>query len=517
MSTTLRASRADLRTRAPFAKREHVLLHVVGFALTVAGVAMLVCALIDELDGAPDAIRFVIAGAAVFVPGLVLWRRTSPPARVSTATIYATAFAGWVAFALAGTLPFLVTGAIDRFDNALFESVAGFTTTASTVLTNLDGLSEGILLWRSIEQWLGGICAVVFFVSVLPFLHSVGVEHLAGVAPQSGADRLAPRVRDVARRLVFLYILFTIVVGGLYALFGMKPFDAAAHAFTTVSTGGFSTHDQNFAYFNSPALQWTAIAAMVIAGGNFALYWRALRGRPFAILRSVEFRLYLAIIAAIGAAAIYSNAITNGWSEAVVRRTLFTTVSITSTTGFSLLRFDRWTGSVQLLLLFAMAVGAMAGSVGSGFKLYRVMGIVGHVRRHVFRQLHPRAVPVVRIGREIVPDAVLSRILGFFGLFMGVGAAATFAVAALGRLDLTTSIGAVATNIGNVGPGLGRLHPGTTYLVVSAGARWVLMGVMLAGRLEVYPVLLGLVPLARAVSDRLPPRAAQALVRIGRG
>jgi trk system potassium uptake protein TrkH len=172
---------------------------------------------------------------------------------------------------------------------------------------------------------------------------------------------------------------------------------------------------------------------------------------------------------------------------------------------------------VQLLLVFLMAIGAMTGSTAGGFKVFRLMGIVGHVRRHLFRQLHPRAVPVVRLGKEVVSEADISRILGFFGLFMGIGAVATFLVAAIGTLDLRTSISVVATSIGNAGPALGAVGSAGHYLDVHAGVRGVLMVVMLAGRLEIYPVLLGLVPLVRFVGDRLPRPLAKAFVRLGRG
>jgi trk system potassium uptake protein TrkH len=510
----------DARTLQPqtrFAKRESVFANVIGVTLTLAGVGIAVCALVEKIDGGPDGIKLLVAGLIVGLPGFVAWRRTIAPSRLSSATIFAAALSAWVTFALVGTIPYLVTGVLHRFDLALFESVSGFTTTASTVIVGLDHLGKGILLWRAMTQWFGGISIVVFLVSVLPFLHPAGIEHLGGVAPQAGAERLAPRVRETAKRLVLLYLVFTVIVAALYRVFGMTSFDAIAHSFTTVSTGGFSTHDKSFAFFHRPALQWTAIAAMVVAGGNFALYWRALRGKPFVIFRSVEFRVYFALVALVGFVAVASNSFHRGWSLDLARRTLFTTVSISTTTGYRLMNFNHWSGSVQLLLIFAMAVGAMAGSTGSGFKVYRLMGIVGHVRRHVFRQLHPRAVPVVRIGHEIVPDAVISRILGFFGLFMGIGAAGTIAVSALGGLDLRTAIAAVTTTIGNVGVGLGALGPGHTFLAISAGARWVLMGVMLTGRLEIYPVLLGLVPIARSVSDRLPRRVGQALVRLGRG
>lgn len=506
-----------LTARTRFGKRESVFANIIGVALAISGAGMIICALVERLDGGPDATAFVAAGLVVGVPGFVAWRRTIAPSRVPTATIFSTALVAWLTLCLVGTIPFLATGVLHRFDLALFESVSGYTTTASTVLTGLDGLGKGILLWRAMMQWFGGISIVVFLVSVLPFLHAAGIEHLGGVAPQAGADRLAPRVRETAKRLVLLYLIFTAIVAGLYRLFGMSSFDAIAHSFTTVSTGGFSTHDASFSYFHSPALQWTGIVAMILAGGNFALYWRALRGKPFAIIRSVEFRVYLALISVVGLVAILSNALHHQWSATLVRRTLFTTVSVSTTTGFRMANFNRWSGSVQLMLIFAMTIGAMAGSTGSGFKVYRLMGIVGHVRRHVFRQLHPRAVPIVRIGREVVPEVVISRILGYFGLFMGIGAAATIAVAALGGLDLRTAIGAVTTSIGNVGVGLGRLGPGRTYLAVTSGVRWVLMAVMLTGRLEIYPVLLGLVPFARSISDRLPRRVSQTLVRLGRG
>jgi trk system potassium uptake protein TrkH len=297
----------------------------------------------------------------------------------------------------------------------------------------------------------------------------------------------------------------------------MGVFDAIAHSFTTVSTGGFSTHDRSLAHFSSAGVEWTAIVAMVLAGGNFALYWQALRGKASGLLTSVEMRVYLLLVAGVGLAAVAWNTPRTGWSDDAVRRTLFGAVSISTTTGYTLVDYDRWTGAVQLLLLFSMVVGGMVGGSAGGFKVFRLVAVMGHVRRHLFRQLHPRAVPVVRVGDEVISDAVITRVLGFFGLFMAVGAAATFAVAAIGELDVRSAISAVATSLGNVGPALGALGPTHHYLDVDTGVRNVLMVVMLAGRLELYPVLLGVVPLLRFIGNRLPQRVAQAIVRVGRG
>jgi trk system potassium uptake protein TrkH len=504
-----------LTERPIFTRPETAVGHVVGLTLAIAGTGMLVAGIVEKLDGGPDASALIVPAAAIGVPGLLLWRRTVAPARLSTPTIYGTVLSAWIAFALAAAVPYALSRSLPRFDLALFEAVSGFTTTSSTVLVPFDGVSRGIFLWRATTQWLGGIGVIVFVISVLPFISAAGSEQLGGLA--RAQDRLAPRVRETAKRLVLLYVGFTLVVSGLYFAFGMTSFDAVAHAFTTVSTGGFSTHERSIAFFASPALEWCVIGVMVLAGGSFALYWRALRGKPFAIIRSIEFRVYLGLLALVAGAAVIWNANESGWSADAIRQTIFGVVSIGTTTGYNIVDYNLWPGAVQLLLVFLMAIGAMTGSTAGGLKVFRLMGIVGHVRRHLFRQLHPRAVPVVRLGKEVVSEADLSRILGFFGLFMGIGAAATFLVAAIGSLDLRTSISVVATSIGNVGPALGAVGSAGHYLDVHAGVRAVMMVVMLAGRLEVYPVLLGLVPLVRFVGDRLPRPLAKAFVRLGRG
>jgi trk system potassium uptake protein TrkH len=210
------------------------------------------------------------------------------------------------------------------------------------------------------------------------------------------------------------------------------------------------------------------------------------------------------------------NLATFGSGRGIVRRTIFTTVSITSTTGYRLVDYDRWATAVQLVLVFAMGLGATAGSAAGGFKVGRLLAVLSYARRQVFSQLHPRAVSVVRFGREVVPEAVLSRIVGFFTLFMAIGGFATFLVAAFGA-DMRTAISAVASAIGNVGPALGAVGPMHDYLGISAAARWVLMVVMLTGRLEVFPVLLGAVPLVRLGADLLPGRARQLFLRVARG
>jgi trk system potassium uptake protein TrkH len=481
--------------------------------LFAAGCAMVVCGVVERLDGGSKAVSLVAPGLGAAVVGLLLWRRTTAPLRIAPATIFGAILSGWLTFTVVGALPYLLSGVLDRFDLALFETVAGFTTTASTVIRSPETVPNGILLWRALTQWFGGVAITVFVVSVLPYYRSAGFEHLAGISHSWGSDRMASRIQEMAKRIVLVYIAFTLIVAGLYAIFGMGTFDALAHSFTTVSTGGFSTRDNSLASFDSPGIEWTAIAGMIIAGGNFALYWQALRGKPLALWRSVELRAYLVLVAGISIAAIVWHAAGEADADGV-RHAVFGAVSIATTTGYTIVDYNEWAGSLQLLLLFAMVIGGMPGGSAGGFKTFRLLAVVGHTRRHLFRQLHPRAVPIVRISGEVISDRVISGVLGFLGLFMALGAVATFLVAAIGSHDLRTSITLAATSIGNAGPALGSVMH---YADLESGVRAVLMVVMLAGRLEIYPVLLGFVPLVRVIADRLPGRLAQSIARVGRG
>ena len=489
---------------------------MVGLALSLAAAAMLASAAVEYGTGGRDTTMFLASGLLVGIPGLMLWNRTRTPVRIPAATIFAAVLFGWIAFCLVATIPYLASGTFVRFDHALFEAVSGFTTTSATIIRPLDSVSGGLLFWRAATQWMGGIAAAVFAVSVLPFLGVGGMELASSASPGPATERLAPRVRATAQRLVPLYAGFTAIVAVAYMAAGMSPFDGVTHAFTTVSTGGMSTHDASFAYFDSAGVEWVGIFAMVVAGGSLALYWRALRGRPLVLFRSAELRAYLILTVLFCVAAVSWNAADGGWDGAQARRVIFTTVSLTSTTGYRLLDFDNWAAAVQLLFIFAVGLGGMAGSAAGGFKVFRMLAVLGYARRQLYAQLHPRAVTVVRFGRDVVPEIVATRIVGFFGLFMAAGAAATLVVAALGA-DVRTAISSVASAIGNVGPGLGEVGPARHFADLGGDIRGVLMVVMLIGRLDVFPVLLGLVPVARFVGDRLPGVLGQGFVRILRG
>lgn len=510
-----RPSPASFR-RTPLRRRPSTVVHVTALGLMIGAAGMLASAAVEAIDRGPDVAVLVFSSVVVGVPALLVWVLTEPHQRIPATSVYGAVFASWVALSLAATVPYMLAGVVDRFDLALFEAVSGFTTTGATVIRPIEGVSQGLLFWRATTQWIGGIGVVVFAVSVLPFLGVGGMELMTAEAPGPTSERLAPRVRETAKRLIVLYVGFTTTVATLYAAFGMSPYDAVSYAFTTVSTGGFSPHNASFARFDSAALEWIAIVAMVFAASSFTLWWRAFRGKPLVIVRSTEFRTYLVLIVAICGAAVAWNAADAGLSHDLVRRTVFSIISVSSTTGYTMLDYDAWHGAVQLLLIFAMGLGGMAGSTAGGFKVFRLLVVLSYGRRQLFQQLHPRAVAVIRFGRDVIPNAIVTRVVGFFGLFMAIGGLATFGVAAFGT-DVGTAIAAVASAIGNVGPALGEVGPTEDYLNLAAGGRAILVVVMLVGRLEVFPVLLGLVPLFRVVGRRLPARVAQRLLRFGSG
>lgn len=477
---------------------------------------MVASGIVEAIDGGPDVVILIGSGIGIGAVGTASWRLTEAPPRLLTSTIHAAVLWAWVLLSLAATLPYLLSGTFTRFDLALFESVAGFTTTGSTVLRPIEGTSAGILFWRAVTQWMGGIGVVVFAVSVLPFLGVGGMGLLQAEAPGPSAERLVPRVQESAKRLVALYLGFTALVGAAYAGFGMSPYDAVTHSFTTVSTGGFNPYNRSFAHFDSAALEWVAVVGMLLAGTSFPLLWRAIRGKPFVLLRSVEARAYGLIALAIGGGAVAWNVAEQGFSHDVLRRTLFGTVSLGTTTGYVSADYGQWNTALHLLLLFIMGIGGMAGSTSGGMKIFRLLTILSHARRQMFQHLHPRAATVVRFGREVIPDEVANRVVSFFVLFMGLGGLVTLIVAITGS-DMITSIAAAAATIGNVGPGLADVGPTTDYLNVAPLGRWALMIAMLAGRLELFPVFLGAVPLLRIVGRQLPPRLAIRLARLGSG
>ena len=469
---------------------ESLLLHVLGLTLTVTGVAIVASGVVGWMRGGPDVVTLAILGTVVGLVGLVFWRGTTLPRQIRILDVFVTVTLAWVALTLVGALPYVLTGTITAYDDAMFESIAGFTTTGATVLRPIEGTGPGILFWRSITQWLGGMGVIVLVVAVLPTVGSGGMSLLEAEAPGPTGERLTPRVRQTARRLWGVYLGFTVVLALAYIAAGMSLYDGVAHSFTTVSTGGFSPYNASLGHFDSGLIEWIAIVAMFIAGTSFTLLYRLIRGRAGPLLKSKEFHLYTALVFGVAAVLFVVNDATGSVADRI-RGAFFATTTITSTTGYGTDDFGSWSQGAQAVILLLLPIGAMAGSTAGGVKLIRVLAVGSYAHREALRHLHPRLVRPVRVGGGVMPDRTADKIVGFLILALATFGGGAVAIALTGP-DIITSFSAAATAFGNVGPGLGDVGPTNDFLMLPRVARWVTMVQMLLGRLEIYPVILAL-------------------------
>lgn len=478
--------------------------NIVGLAVAVVGAGIVVSGVVDAIDGGPDVVILLVTGVAIWAVGSALWRLTIVPKQIRTLDVFTTVTVAWIAMAIAGAIPYLVTGHFTRIDDALFESISGFTTTGATVTPDIEATGKGLLFWRSTTQWMGGMGVIVLVVAVLPTVGSGGMSLLQAEAPGPTGERLTPRVRETARRLWGVYVGFTVALALAYALAGMSVYDAVSHSFTTVSTGGFSPYQQSIGAFDSVAIEWIGIVAMLLAGGSFTLYYRALRRDPKPLLRSTEVHVYLLVVAAITLWALVTAG-NDGGQTTGFRDALFTTTSTVTTTGYVTTEYGLWSQTAQLLLLLAMPIGAMAGSTAGGVKMIRVMAVASFAHREALRHLHPRLVRPVRVGNGILPGDVAGRVMGFMVLALAVFGGGAVLISATGP-DMITSFSSSATAFGNVGPGLGALDHANDFLSIPPPGRWIAMGQMLLGRLEIYPVILALSVVTLRIPKALHPR-----------
>ncbi len=402
---------------------------------------------------------------------------------------------GWLAAGLAATLPYLLSGAIPDFTNAYFESISGLTTTGSSIFKDVEVLPQGILFWRAQTQWLGGMGIIVLSIAILPFLGIGGMQLYKAETPSPVVDKLTPRISDTAQALWKIYIVLTIIQIFLLMSGGMDWFDSICHTFATMPTGGFSPKNASVGHYQSVYIDFVIVLFMFVAGMNFSLHYKLVKGNVRQFFRDPEFRSYLFITAAIILVItidLYGAAIYKGIFDAC-RYAAFQVVSIMTTTGFVTADFEQWPVLSQQLLLLCMFLGSMAGSTGGGIKIMRIVLLLKHCYLEIFRIIHPHATTVVKLGEIPVPQTIMRSIWGFFLLYVGIYIVATVAMAALG-LDMISSISAVATCLGNVGPGLGSVGPMDNFSGVPVLGKWLLIFCMLLGRLEIYTIIVLLMP-----------------------
>ncbi len=425
----------------------------------------------------------------------------------------------WLAVAIVGAVPYVLAGygtasTLSHPVNALFESMSGFTTTGATVLGEIsfERHSHALLMWRQLTQWLGGMGIIVLMIAILPELAVNGAQLIRAEAPGPELQKLTPKIAETARILWLVYFAFTILyiclLYGLH-LVGLAPnmgfYNAVAHGFTTLPTGGFSPEADSIAAF-SAVVQWAVIPFMTVAGMNFALFWYVLRGEPRRLIRNTEFRAYagaIAVLTGIVGVLLYSGAApplenlggtTEGTTEPALRQAAFQIVSLLNSTGYATSDFAEWETNGQIVLLFAMFIGGSAGSTGGGVKIIRWLIVLKVAHRELFTAAHPEAVRPIRLGGYVVDEDAVRGILGFtfiYFLIFGVSAVLIALDASRVGYELSTleAISASIATIGNIGPGFGSLGPFGSYLEFPYTSKLLMTFLMWVGRLEVIPAL----------------------------
>ncbi|RKU28390.1 potassium transporter [Candidatus Poribacteria bacterium] len=412
---------------------------------------------------------------------------------------------GWVFVALFGSLPYLFSGvfsaenrsSIAEFAFCYFESMSGFSTTGATVLTEIEHLSHAMLFWRSFSHWLGGMGIVVLAVAILPMLGVGGMQLFRAEAPGPQTDRLTPRITQTAKLLWGVYILLSLLEILLLWLGGMTLFDSLCHTFGTMATGGFSTKNTSISHYDSIYIETVIIIFMFLAGTNFALHYRALRGNVISYFKDTEFRFYCIVIL-ISIFLITWNIVrfknidgtipfVSVWEA--LRYASFQVLSITTTTGYGTADFEMWPYLSQFILITLMFYGGCAGSTGGGMKQLRFLLLIKQSGAEIKKLLFPHAVLPIRVNERIVPPEVLTHVLGFFFFFIGIFAIVTCVMTTLG-LDLITAAGCTIATMGNIGPGLGDVGPIDNYAHIATTGKFILTFCMLLGRLEIYTVLI---------------------------
>ena len=401
---------------------------------------------------------------------------------------------GWLAAGLAGAVPFLLSGAIPGFTDAYFESLSGFTTTGASILSEIESLPRGILLWRSMTQWFGGMGIIVLAIAILPFLGIGGMQLYKAEVPSPVVDKLKPRISETAKTLWKVYLLITAIQVVLLLLGGMSLLEAIDHAFCTMPTGGFSTRNASVAAYNSPYIDGVIIIFMLIAGINFSLHYRLIRGDILLYGKDPECRVFLIMVGVfIVAVTLDIHGTVYDTFASAFRYAAFQVSSIITTTGFVTADYGKWPAFSQKLLVLCMFLGAMAGSTGGGIKTMRIILMAKHAYQEIFKIIHPHAVTTVKLGGIAVPQEILSSVWGFFVLYLTLFVISALIMASLG-LDIVSAFTSVAACIFNIGPGLGLVGPVSNYQAVPLLGKWVLIFCMLAGRLEVYTVIALLIP-----------------------
>ncbi len=465
---------------------------MINIILAVAMILPLFVALIyREADIQPFLISLLITGGS----GVVLFLATS---RVNMDVSHREGFIvvaiSWINAVFFSSMPYLLSGVVPSVVDALFEATSGITTTGATIFKDIEALPYGLLVWRSVTHWLGGMGIVVLSVAVMPFLGVGGMQLYKAEASSISGEKFVPRIQEMAKILVMVYLFLSFFMMTMLLISGMPLFDAFIHTVGGISTGGFSIKNASLGAYNNINAEWVIIIFMILGATNFALHYDFYRMGVKAYVKNEEFRFYIFIIVV---ATVFVTL--NLWVEyydslaQAFRYAFFQVVSITTTTGYTTADFSLWPFFSQLALLVLMFIGGSAGSTTGAIKCVRVLVLLKLLYREVYRLIHPHAVTPVKLNGKVIPPEILRSVAGFTFLFFMVFVLSAGLLTILG-LDLVTSISTSAATLGNVGPALGMAGPVVGYAEMPELAKWILILNMILGRLEIYTLVILLFP-----------------------
>lgn len=465
-----------------------LVVNLMGKALVLLGLAMILPLLWAVYDQSPDRMAFIYSIVITLISGFVITLAVPQKGKIRYREGFAIVTLGWLLASLYGCLPYLLSGVCSSFPDAFFETVSGFTTTGASIFTNVEGLPRGILFWRSLTHWLGGMGIIVFLVALLSQL-GVGANRIfRAEVPGPVTLKIMPRISETAKILWFTYLVMTILETVLLWFLGMPLFDSLCHTFGTLATGGFSIKNTSIGYYEQASIQWVITIFTFLSGANFALYYQALRGRSLkAFWRNEEFRFYSAVVLVATALIAFNTSSLFSSIEELIRTSAFQVVSIITTTGYSTADFNLWPYMSQALLVMLMFVGGCSGSTSGSIKVGRILILLRQGVLEIRKLIHPRAVFSLKIGGKNISNELVSNVMQFFFLYVVIFAISGIAMTAMG-LDLKDAFTSVAATFGNVGPGLGLVGPAGNYSMITSQGKLLLSFLMLLGRLEIYTV-----------------------------
>lgn len=469
-----------------------IIAYIIGFLLIIEGLLMLPGVVFSFYYGDEDVLAIVFSSAITVITGLVLlfFSKSKEHEEIKKRDGYIIVALGWFLMSVFGTLPFLIHGSVPSFIDAFFETVSGFTTTGASVIRDVEILPHGILFWRSMTHWIGGMGIIVLSLAILPLLGIGGMQLYVAEVAGPTKDKLHPRVQETAKRLWGIYVLITIAQTFLLLFGGMNLFDSLCHSFGTVATGGFSTKNASVAFYNSAYIDYVIIFFMFISGTNFTLHYLALHGKIKSYFEDEEFRFYLIfVLVVVFSIGIYLTLTSSRGFEEAVRHAAFSVISILSSTGFVTEDYEKWGYFFSTIFLVLLLMGACAGSTSGGIKMVRHYLLLKNSIYELKRLIHPNAILPVRYNKKAVAPDIISKVSAFTLLYFFIFALASIIMAMTG-LELSSAMGAVAACLGNIGPGLGSTGPATTFANVSDFGKAFLSFIMLLGRLELFTILI---------------------------